>query len=374
MAITSWPRVNEDTTDTQYAEFFNSIIGTGVRDTGSLAVSADSSGLNVKVATGFAVVAGTAFLSTAVETLTVPANTGTLARVDTVILQRNFAAAAGQTIRLLIKQGTTIAPSLTQSVTGVYEYPLANITVAPAAATITTANLADRRTYLSERVGIWTTATRPSARVGRVGFNTTTGTLEAHNGSGWVYVETPWASVTGKPSTFPPSTHGHALTDANITGTLPVNQGGTGATTPANARANLEAAAASHSHSWGEVTGKPTTFPPSSHTHSTDQLTSGTLPLGRGGTGATSASTARANIGAAAASHTHDWDEVTGKPSSFPPSAHNHSATQITSGTLPISRGGTGASNASDALEAMGIFVQSSAPGHASGRVWIKTA
>lgn len=36
------------------------------------------------------------------------------------------------------------------------------------------------------------------------------------------------------------------------------------------------------------------------------------------------------------------WSGVTGKPSTFAPSAHNHSASEITSGTLPVARGGTG--------------------------------
>ena len=44
----------------------------------------------------------------------------------------------------------------------------------------------------------------------------------------------------------------------------------------------------------------------SSHNHSASNITSGTLPIARGGTGATSASAARSALGAAAASHTHD--------------------------------------------------------------------
>ena len=39
------------------------------------------------------------------------------------------------------------------------------------------------------------------------------------------------------------------------------------------------------------------------------------------------------------------WANITGKPSTFTPSSHNHDAGNITSGTLPIARGGTGATS-----------------------------
>ena len=45
----------------------------------------------------------------------------------------------------------------------------------------------------------------------------------------------------------------------------------------------------------------------SSHNHSAANITSGTLPIARGGTGATTADAARSALGAAAASHTHNY-------------------------------------------------------------------
>lgn len=48
--------------------------------------------------------------------------------------------------------------------------------------------------------------------------------------------------------------------------------------------------------------------------------------------------------GADGAPGTTLWSGITDKPTSFPPAAHNHDASNITSGTLPVSRGGTGAS------------------------------
>jgi hypothetical protein len=59
--------------------------------------------------------------------------------------------------------------------------------------------------------------------------------------------EVTWQSITGKPTTFPPSTHSHAYVD--ITG-KPTTF------TPA-----------AHSHAYVDITGKPTTFAPSAHGH-----------------------------------------------------------------------------------------------------------
>ena len=47
------------------------------------------------------------------------------------------------------------------------------------------------------------------------------------------------------------------------------------------------------------------------------------------------------------------WDSVSGKPSSYPPSEHNHDASAIVSGTLPIARGGTGQTTARGACETL---------------------
>lgn len=187
MTMTSYPKVGGTTTDAQYAELFDHVIGTGVRDSAALAVTADSSGLNVKVAAGFAVVNGVAFNSTAVEPLTIAANTSGNPRIDTIVLRRD--PSAGSIVTLVVKQGSpgaTPAPvTLTQSTTGVWEEALADVAVANNAATITSANVSDRRRYLSSRVRAWATATRPSGRLGQLGLNTTTARWEYHDGSTW---------------------------------------------------------------------------------------------------------------------------------------------------------------------------------------------
>ena len=59
------------------------------------------------------------------------------------------------------------------------------------------------------------------------------------------------------------------------------------------------ASSGSGSVSWDAITGKPATYPPSSHNHDAFYKAIGYVPA---------------------------WAEITGKPSTFPPSTHNHDA------------------------------------------------
>ena len=73
-----------------------------------------------------------------------------------------------------------------------------------------------------------------------------------------------------------------------------IYQGGTGATSAADARTALGAAAATHYHNASSISGG---------TLNVNRLPN--IPISKGGTGATNASAARTNLGAAAAEHTH---------------------------------------------------------------------
>ena len=128
----------------------------------------------------------------------------------------------------------------------------------------------------------------------------------------------PWSGVTGKPSTFTPSSHTHSMAnitdwgsyiyDAHISRTAnTVLAAPNGSSGPASFRKLVAAdipsitkgkitdfpsslpasdvyawakASSKPSYSWGEITGKPSTFTPSSHTHdyitSSYRLTAGT--------------------------------------------------------------------------------------------------
>lgn len=187
MTLVSFPKVGGATTDAQYAEFFSTFIGTGVRGASEFLVSADSSGLNVKVAGGLAVIAGCAAIesSAAPATLAIEPNATGAVRVDTVVLRRDFTAANVVTLVVKAGPGGSSGPALTQIVGGVWEEPLADVTVAAGAATITSANVADRRRLLPSNVQTWATTSRPVGRAGLLGLNTQAAKWEYHDGTAW---------------------------------------------------------------------------------------------------------------------------------------------------------------------------------------------
>ena len=96
---------------------------------------------------------------------------------------------------------------------------------------------------------------------------------------------------------------------------------------------------------WTDVTSKPTEFPPSSHSHSAANITSGTLGVERGGTGAATFTSGNVLIGSGTDAITTLSRSGIDTRTAFPPDAHNHSAADITSGILAVDRGGTGISS-----------------------------
>lgn len=76
--------------------------------------------------------------------------------------------------------------------------------------------------------------------------------------------------------------------------------GATGPQGPQGPKGDTGATGPAGTTTWAGITDKPSTFTPSSHNHSASQITSGTLGLARGGTGAATAAAARANLGAVA--------------------------------------------------------------------------
>lgn len=314
MTMTSWPYVAQDTTDIEYGRLFREMAASdgmvGSFGDTTLRVTGDSSGRQVKLSAGSAILRGYMFYSTEVETIPILVNPGA-ARTDLVVLELNLSTPSiAERILPKVIQGVSgaAAPGVKQTETGVYQIPLATVAVANNAAVINAADVIDVRSWMDQKYGAWTTVRRPaSPRKYKLGFNETLGVWEYYNGSDWVSLST------------------MNLASSQVTGTLPISKGGTGATSDAAARAGLSVPSV-------------------------------------------------AEMNAALANYTTTTDlntALSGKANS----SHTHAADDITSGTLPLTRGGTGATTVNGVRQtALDIWVQSTQPAYAAGRIWIKTA
>jgi hypothetical protein len=110
---------------------------------------------NVDVKIGAALVNGKLYETDAAVTLTVGANVSGNPRIDTVVLRTDYVA---QTIRSVILQGTPavspVRPTLTQNAT-TWELPLADIAAANGFASITAADITDRRRFAHSTGAGW---------------------------------------------------------------------------------------------------------------------------------------------------------------------------------------------------------------------------
>ena len=189
MAELSWPFENQDTTETEYSELFKRLQNDGVAGdptTNLLRVTGDSSGMNVKLAAGFAIVRGHIYQNTAQLTLTITAASAQ-PRIDLVVLELD---PTGNAILAKVLDGTPSTtptpPTLTQTNDAIYQLAIASVAVGANVTTISAGNVTDTRPFTGAQWGVWTTATRPTAtRVGLAGYNTTTGQPEFWNGTAW---------------------------------------------------------------------------------------------------------------------------------------------------------------------------------------------
>lgn len=190
MAQTSWPFENIDTTETQFSKWARHINEgvNGVPGDANLKPFGDDSGLQLRVGSGEAIVRGHYYLSTAQETLTLD-TAGTNTRIDAVVLELD---PAQNKIILKIVQGdavpsSPVAPTLTQTDAGIYQLLLGHVLIGPSATSILAGDVTDLRTFMGNKIGIWTTATRPANPVANftLGYNVNLGYNEVWTGSEW---------------------------------------------------------------------------------------------------------------------------------------------------------------------------------------------
>jgi hypothetical protein len=194
MTETSFPWEDVATTETQFSQMFRNVNrGVNGEPTGDkLEVTAGFSGLTVDVAAGEAMVQGHYYINSTSKTLTLGTANALNPRIDTIVLRLDDGA---DSITAVVVSGTPAAspvpPTLTQTLPyGVYEFPLADVLV-PAAATVP-GTITDRREFMGERVGSWSTAGRPETN-GRpiFGYNTDLALVEYYDGSTWAPIVQP---------------------------------------------------------------------------------------------------------------------------------------------------------------------------------------
>lgn len=220
MAEASWPFYGTETNETQFSKWASTLVESGIAS--GLAI-APGTGMAVTIATGSAIVRGVYYENnTGAKTLSIGAAPAAgQTRRDYVILRLDQTA---NTITALVKAGTANSsggalPSLTQNDT-TWEIALAIVTVASGAAAISAAMIDELKPSTGLRVLPYVTADRPTpgAGVTALGLDVTAKRLELWNGSAW----------------------SNLFDFANITGTVPPSQGGTGATTLKAAREALD--------------------------------------------------------------------------------------------------------------------------------------
>lgn len=345
MAQSSFPFQAVDTTETQFSQWARHIITNGRSGvngipTGSdLKVTANSSGMQVFVAAGQAMVRGHFYISTAAETLAIGA-ANTNPRIDSVVLKLDPAI---NTIVLQVVAGTAAAspvpPTLTQTDAAIYQFKIADVRVEPSTTTIDAGKVTDTREFMRD---IWTTATRPVAAAGIVGFNTTTSKVEFYDGGQWLDIASAIDASKITSGTLEtariPNLDAAKITSGTLADTvlptIPVAKGGTGLTAPTTGSYIKGAGAAGLAPQTG-VPGADIT---------------GSVAVANGGTGATTEAQARTNLGVAPVVHSHTASQIT-------------DPVNITAGKI-YAGGTTGGA-------ATRIFVQSTTPSGAStGDLW----
>jgi len=192
MAEQSFPFENIDTTESQFSEWATNFQETGLQgspDGSELGITVTGSDLNLTIAAGQAFIRGHYYINTDDLVLAVT-SAGTDTRIDIVVVELDPEA---NTIVTKIVSGEAVsadpvAPTLTQSATGIYQLPIATLTIPNSTVAITAGMLVDTRTFMGNRIGIWTTATRPANPTAyqTLGYNTTIGSHESWNGTAWV--------------------------------------------------------------------------------------------------------------------------------------------------------------------------------------------
>lgn len=176
-------------TEDQWTKMARLFGATGVAgDPGSTAVQvfADSTGMQVSVRVGRALVRGVYYENTATKTLAIASNSTGSTRLDRVVLKLD---PISNTVTAVVKTGSTSAPALTQDDLGVWEMPLARVSVANGAVSIAPGNVTDERVHTdADLLPCRVVGDLSGQRFGSVAAEFTTGLLKWWNGTTWLTI------------------------------------------------------------------------------------------------------------------------------------------------------------------------------------------
>ena len=102
---------------------------------------------------------------------------------------------------------------------------------------------------------------------------------------------------------------------------------------------------------WNDVTGKPSTFNPSTHAHEISDVNGLSLNLGSIADELTGHDSRISTLESTTVTAT--WETLTGKPTSFPPSAHEHSISEVSLLLPELNSINTDVANLTDRVEAL---------------------
>ena len=107
-----------------------------------------------------------------------------------------------------------------------------------------------------------------------------------------------------------------------------------------------------YARNWNNLTNKPTSFNPNSHTHTPSQVGLGNIPNAKSDSISSNNSSTLATSKAIkdAKDYARNWNNLTNKPTSFNPNSHTHTPSQVGLGNIPNAKSDSISSNNSSTL------------------------
>ena len=142
---------------------------------------------------------------------------------------------------------------------------------------------------------------------------------------------TTWGEVTNKPATFPPSTHTHAIADVNGLQAALNAKGTSNLVIGTSAGTAMAGNTSLFDGVYGSLSGIPSTFTPAAHTHTIANVTGLQAALNAKGTSdLTLGTTAGTALAGNTALFNGQYGSLSGVPSTFTPAAHTHTIANVT--------------------------------------------